>query len=97
MGAVLSAEAQFLLELDSLGPVMAFRRGQSAAALPPLLLLAARGSTIANFHLGLAHEKGAEGGRIDLARARQYYEAAAEDNGSAEAVYRLVLVFLNWN
>ena len=53
--------------------------------------LSGRGSSIAAFYLGMAHEQGAGGlAARNLNRARHYYELAAA-RGNAEAKYNLAV------
>jgi localization factor PodJL len=49
-----------------------------------------RGSSVAAFYLGMAHEHGAAGLAVNLSRARSYYELAAS-RGNAEAKYNLAV------
>jgi TPR repeat protein len=49
-----------------------------------------RGSSVAAFYLGMAHEQGAVGLPVNLNRARYYYELASA-RGNAEAKYNLAV------
>ncbi len=60
------------------------------SAIPLLKRLAVRGSSVAAFYLGMAHEQGACGLAVNMVRARGYYELSAA-RGNAEAKYNLAV------
>ena len=61
--------------------------------MSPLQALARRGSSTAQFYLGLAHQEGRVGLARDEGLASRYYRQAAEQ-GHPEAMYNLAVCLL---
>lgn len=87
--AGLTAAEQFELELESMRGVQLLQTGDPRG-ISVLKRLTVRGSSIAAFYLGMAHEHGAGSLSVNLPRARRYYELAAA-RGNAEAKYNLAV------